>query len=123
LHEAVAYAVALDDDRLARVFAVYARARVRHAQFIEAFQRRPDRRRAVVHVVGVADGVHAGNRQGLRRAVGRVEPFVLDRSFLCRLIEAAFQIGKHDIRCLQPFRRLRERDGGVFDAHQVDIAG
>ena len=62
LQEAVADAVALDDDGRTRRGDVRAGAGVRHAERVEPGDRREDRGLAVVHVVGDADGGDAGAR-------------------------------------------------------------
>jgi hypothetical protein len=53
---------------------------------------------------------------------GPEKPFVLDRMPLRRLIETAFEVGKHQIGGAQFRADLRKRHRWIVDIHQVHIA-
>ncbi len=63
-----------------------------------------------------------GDVECLGHRQGGIEAFVLHGAFLRGFVEAAFQIREHDIGRLQRVLDLGERDGGIGDPHQVDVA-
>ena len=80
-------------------------AGVRDAQLLQARNRRADRLGSVVHVVGVAHGVEAGQLERFAGRRRRVEAFVAERALARRSVEAAFQVGEPHVRLLERRRR------------------
>jgi hypothetical protein len=123
LHEAEAQALVGDDGGRARGLAIHSRSGVLNAEAVEPPERRPDRFRAVVDVVGGADRVIPADDEGLGGGERRVEAFVFQRVLGGRFVEAALQISEQDVGVPQRLLDPRERHLRIDDVHEVDVAG
>ena len=123
LDDADAQPIAGDDRGRARRGKIGAGAGVQNAEPIQYGERGRDVVRAVIDVVGDADGMKAAKPQSLSPdlRIGK-KPFGVVRPPR-RHMQAAFQIGEHGVGRAQFGGNLPERNRRIGDVHQIDVTG
>ena len=118
-----AHAVAGDDGRGACGCAIAPGTGVRNSQLLQALDGGHDVRRAVIHVVGNADGMNAGKPERLAAdcPIGE-KSFREGGAIRRRQVEAAFQIAEHHVRRAQVTGDFPKRHLRIGDIHEIDVA-
>jgi hypothetical protein len=96
---------------------------VRNSQLLQALDGGHDVRRAVIHVVGNADGMKAGKPERLAAdcRIGE-KSFREGGAIRRRQVEAAFQIAEHHVRRAQVTGDSPKRHLRIGDIHEIDVA-
>ena len=123
MHEAETQALVGDDGGGVRGPPIHSRSGGPNADGVEPPERRPNRLRAVVDVVGSADRMIPADNEGLGGGERRVKAFVFHRVPGGRLVEAALQVAEQDIGLPQRLLDPREWHLRIGDVHEVDVTG